>query len=256
MTVSRVILVRHGESTANVAATAAEAAGLETIAVETRDADVPLSPLGRQQAAALSERLSAVVDDSPRIWSSPYRRAIETAQLALGAEVPLIIDERLRDRELGILDALTSRGVDARLPAEAARRRWVGKFYYRPPGGESWTDVSLRLRSFLRDALTPTRPDVVDGGPGGPAPTRSGSTLVVFAHDAVVSLVLYILLGYTEQELEEFLLTRVVANASVTTMLLDASAVWRVETFSDDRHLQEAGLPTTEHQGAARVEAN
>ena len=51
MTVSRVILVRHGESTANVAATAAELAGLETIAVETRDADVPLSALGRQQAA-------------------------------------------------------------------------------------------------------------------------------------------------------------------------------------------------------------
>ena len=62
------------------------------------------------------------------------------------------VDERLRDRELGILDALTAHGVDVRLPAEAARRRWLGKFYYRPPGGEAWTDVALRLRSFLRDA--------------------------------------------------------------------------------------------------------
>ncbi|WP_345763092.1 histidine phosphatase family protein [Diaminobutyricibacter sp. McL0608] len=238
MTAGKLLLIRHGESTANVAATAAELAGEETIAVGSRDADVPLSALGDQQAAALALRLEAEFDDKRAtpalVWASPYLRAIRTAQLALGS-IPFVIDERLRDRELGIIDALTARGVEARLPDEAARRRWLGKFYYRPPGGEAWTDVAFRLRSFVRDL------DSADDRP-----------VVLFTHDAVVSLFLYVLLGWTEQQLDEFLLTSVVGNASVTTLVRD-DARWRVEAFSDDSHLARAGLPATAHPGAARV---
>ncbi|WP_426516716.1 histidine phosphatase family protein [Diaminobutyricibacter sp. McL0618] len=237
MTVEKLLLIRHGESTANVAATTAELTGEETIAVSSRDADVPLSPLGERQAVSLAPRLEAdfgAAAGPPLVWASPYLRAIRTAQLALG-DIPFGIDERLRDRELGIIDALTARGVEARLPDEAARRRWLGKFYYRPPGGEAWTDVALRLRSFMRDVES--------------TPDRS---LVLFTHDAVVSLFLYVLLGWTEQQLDEFLLTRVVGNASVTTLVRDIAG-WRVETFSDDTHLAQAGLPATAHPGAARV---
>src|SRR4051794_3320262 len=42
----RLWIVRHGESAGNVARDAAQAAGLARIAVEGRDVDVPLSPLG------------------------------------------------------------------------------------------------------------------------------------------------------------------------------------------------------------------
>ena len=237
MTAAKILLIRHGESIANVAATAAEAAGAQTIDVTARDADVPLSALGEHQAASLRPRLQDELGaewDRVLIWSSPYRRAVNTAQLALGDRA-FAIDERLRDRELGILDALTSRGVDARLPDEAARRRWLGKFYYRPPGGESWTDVALRLRSFALEL--------------GAA---DGRTVLLFTHDAVVSLFLYVLLGWTEEQLNAFLVDRVVGNATVTTLVADGPA-WRVEAFSDDAHLTAAGLPATEHPGAARV---
>ncbi|MGN6425702.1 histidine phosphatase family protein [uncultured Leifsonia sp.] len=248
MTARKLILIRHGESTANVAAAEAEAAGAEAIAVPARDADVPLSALGRQQAEALRPRLAAELSElagvggAPVLLCSPYLRAVETARLALGAEAAVTIDERLRDRELGILDALTARGVEARLPQEAARRRWLGKFYYRPPGGEAWTDVALRLRSFLRD---------LTAGPGGSA--------VLFTHDAVVSLFLYVLLGWSERELDEFLRNRTVANASVTTLEREdddgggAGAAWRIGVFADVEHLSELGVPRTEHPGAARV---
>ena len=46
-------IVRHGESAGNVARDAAEAAGHAIIDIPTRDVDVPLSPLGERQAAAL-----------------------------------------------------------------------------------------------------------------------------------------------------------------------------------------------------------
>ncbi|GAA4161023.1 histidine phosphatase family protein [Gryllotalpicola daejeonensis] len=231
----RILLVRHGESTANVAAAQAERAGLEVIDVGARDADVELSPLGAQQAAtvadAVSEKLGADWVNASRVWSSPYRRARETCRIALGGVGGFAVDERLRDRELGIIDALTTRGVDVRLPQEAARRRWLGKFYYRPPGGESWADVALRVRSFLRDAAV------------GPEP------LVVFTHDAVVSLFVYVLLGLDEEQLARFLAERVVSNASVTSFVADVSGRWSLESFADASHIVEAGVPATEHAG-------
>ncbi|WP_285113674.1 histidine phosphatase family protein [Leifsonia sp. fls2-241-R2A-40a] len=235
MTARTLLLIRHGESTANVAAAAAEAAGADVIAVEARDADVTLSPLGELQAGALGARLRDALPRDAVVFSSPYRRAIQTAQFALGEHVPLLVDERLRDRELGILDRLTALGVERRVPLEAERRRWSGKFYYRPPGGEAWTDVALRIRSFLRD--------VPDAG-----------TVVVFAHDAVVSLFLYVLLRMTEDELAEHLLTHPVANASVTELTFDGTG-WTLQAFADDEHLTAAGLPATQHPGEARADA-
>jgi len=236
MTVRTLLLIRHGESTANVAAAAAEAAGAEVIAVEARDAGVTLSPLGERQAAALGARLREALPADAALFASPYRRAVQTARFALGEEVPLRLDERLRDRELGILDRLTALGVEHRLPLEADRRRWTGKFYYRPPGGEAWTDVALRIRSFLRDL------------PEGP------DTVVVFAHDAVVSLFLYVLLRMTEGQLAEHLLTHPVSNASVTELSREGDE-WRLLSFADDDHLAAVGLPTTEHPGQARTNA-
>jgi phosphohistidine phosphatase SixA len=79
---ARLLLIRHGESTANVAAAEAEAVGAEAIAVEAGDADVPLSPLGRAQAATLAKAVRDH-DASEADWfSSPYRRALQTAQAA------------------------------------------------------------------------------------------------------------------------------------------------------------------------------
>jgi probable phosphoglycerate mutase len=89
------------------------------------------------------------------VLASPYVRARQSAQLiceqggtAPNAKGP-VIDERLREREFGILDRLTGDGIRARFPDQAEHRALLGKFYHRPPGGESWADVILRLRTML-----------------------------------------------------------------------------------------------------------
>jgi broad specificity phosphatase PhoE len=153
----RLWLVRHGQSQGNVARDAADEAGSHEIDIDVRDVDVPLSKLGFEQAEAAGRWFA----DLPRherpeiILSSPYVRARQTAEAICkagalaGGPARTIIDERLREREFGIFDRLTTIGIRERFPEEAAHRRRLGKFYHRPPGGESWADVILRLRSML-----------------------------------------------------------------------------------------------------------
>jgi broad specificity phosphatase PhoE len=240
--VAQLLLVRHGESEGNVAATLAHETGAHVIPVPARDADVELSDTGREQALALGRLLAGFPDESrAAVWSSPYLLARQTAELAVttgGWQTPVLVDERLRDRELGILDMLTSLGVEARLPEEAERRRWLGKFYYRPPGGESWADVALRLRSLLTD-LDRRHP---------------GQSVMLVCHDAVILLIRYILEGLTERELLDIAAASTILNASVSRFVRpDGTGPWQLESFNMADHLMSEGVPVTQHSGDANV---
>ncbi|MFC4020082.1 histidine phosphatase family protein [Micromonospora sp. GCM10011542] len=225
-------IIRHGESTANVAATEAEASGAELIGLTHRDADVPLSPTGEEQARATGNWLAGLpADRRPDVAVvSPYLRAVHTAELALhGTGVPVSRDERLRDRELGILDGLTGHGVHQRFPEEGERRTRLGKFYYRPPGGESWTDVALRLRTLLGDL----RRD------------HEGRRVLLFGHDALVFLLRYLIEGLTEPELMALTREHVIANCSITHWSADAQGQLTLGGFNEVGHLHARGARQT-----------
>ena len=153
----RMWLVRHGQSQGNVARDAADQAGLATIEIDVRDVDVPLSEFGFKQADAAGRWFAALPENErPEvILSSPYIRARQTSETICkagalaGGPGRTIVDERLREREFGVFDRLTTIGIREKFPEEAEHRRRLGKFYHRPPGGESWADVILRLRSML-----------------------------------------------------------------------------------------------------------
>jgi 2,3-bisphosphoglycerate-dependent phosphoglycerate mutase len=199
-------LLRHGQSTGNVSREDAEARGLQLIDIAERDADVPLTELGRQQAADAGKWLARHPPDV--VVTSPYLRAAETARIAMNASTAyglvlagaLVVDERLRDRELGVLDLHTSRGVDELWPEESRRKRRLGKWYYRPPGGESWVDVVLRLRSILAD-LSSEYP---------------GRRVLLVAHEMTVFALRYLLEGLSEQEVLGAAADTEIANGSVT----------------------------------------
>ena len=153
----RLWLVRHGESAGNVARDAAYAAGSARIDISDRDVDVPLSPRGIEQSRALGRWLA---EQPPKhrpdvVLCSPYLRARHTAELIRESggvatqAPPAVLDERLREREFGILDRLTAAGIGELFPDQSKARSLLGKFYHRPPGGESWCDVILRLRSAM-----------------------------------------------------------------------------------------------------------
>jgi broad specificity phosphatase PhoE len=237
------ILVRHGESEGNVAATDARLAGAEVIDVPARDPDVNLSGTGQEQAKALGAALGRIAEElrPDAVISSPYARARQTAEIAVeGAGWPLEVrtDERLRDRELGILDRLTRLGVEKRFPEELERREWLGKLYYRPPGGESWADVALRLRSVLAELNN----------------LGTGHRVMLVCHDAVILLFRYVLEGMTEDELLDLAASTSVLNASLTRYVRPTGeGPWTLESFNVADHLTEQGVTVTEHAGDASV---
>jgi broad specificity phosphatase PhoE len=237
------LLIRHGESEGNVAATEAHLAGAEVIEVPARDADVNLSGVGRDQATALGNALARIAEEfrPDAVVSSPYARALQTAQTAVdtaGWSVKVQVDERLRDRELGILDRLTRLGVETRYPEEAERRSWLGKLYYRPPGGESWADVALRIRSVLDELNN----------------LGTGHRVMLVCHDAVIMLFRYVIEGMSEQELLDLAAGTSILNASITKYVRPAGeGPWKLESFNVADHLAEQGVAITEHGGDASV---
>jgi len=231
-------IVRHGQSAGNVARDQAEATGSHVVDIAERDIDVPLSALGRQQALALGHWFGELPPShQPEVvLTSPYVRARETTRLLMQAagldprRVRVKVDERLREKEFGILDRLTVHGIRERHPELAAQRAHVGKFYFRPPGGESWCDVILRLRS-LWEMVTRE---------------HDGQRVLIVAHQVIVLCMRYLLECLEEHEVLALDRRADVPNCGVTSYahdpLNDGMALDLVNFVAP---LREAGAPVT-----------
>ncbi len=234
-------IVRHGESAGNVAREAAMAAGDLTINLAVRDVDVPLSKLGEEQSVALGKWFAALPPDkSPNvILTSPYLRARVTGEIVARSaglspdRFTLVVDERLREKEFGILDRLTRGGIEAYHPDQAEFRKLLGKFYHRPPGGESWCDVILRLRSAVEMMSR----------------EYCGERVLIVCHSVVVLCMRYLLEHMTEEEILRIDHENEIANCSVTSYEFDENAGPRgkldLKLFNFVAPLEEAGAPVT-----------
>jgi broad specificity phosphatase PhoE len=212
-------IVRHGQSESNVARKLAEEAAREHIGISVRDVDVELSALGREQARAIGRWLGQLpaADRPSVVLVSPYRRAVQTAALICEAadivvsheDGSYVVDERLREKEFGVLTGLTKSGIASLHPNEYELRMLFGKFYHRPPGGESYCDVIMRLRSVLG---TITRE------------YAAGERVLVVCHSVVVNCFRYLLERMTEAEIMEEDRVNEVLNCSITSYRYDPTA--------------------------------
>ena len=162
-----------------------------TIDFAGREMDVPLSETGVKQSMALGDWFRSQAEKPSVVISSPYVRTKETTRLILetaqvaGAEI--FYDERLREREFGIFDRLTWAGSLQKYPQECEKRIQIGKFYYRPPHGESWCDVATRVRAAWRDVCE----------------DHAGERVMIVTHEAVMHLFRYVLENLAEEEILE-----------------------------------------------------
>ncbi|MBC7500648.1 MAG: histidine phosphatase family protein [Herminiimonas sp.] len=234
-------IVRHGQSAGNVARDAAEAANLPLIDIATRDVDVPLSALGEVQAHALGHWFGTLPESRKPtvVLSSPYLRAMTTAQLVMtGAGLAdhnssFMADERLREKEFGILDRLTRFGITQKYPELSEQRSHVGKFYFRPPGGESWCDVILRLRNVL-DTITRE---------------YRGERVLIVGHQVIVNCFRYLLERMDERQILDIDRVSDVPNCGITSYEFNPALGKHGKLAPDlvnfTAPLREAGAPVT-----------
>jgi len=239
-------IVRHGESAGNVAREAATQAGHRMIDIEVRAVDVPLSALGEEQAEALGRWFATLpADRTPNIiLTSPYLRARHTADIVARSaglsrdSFTVVVDERLREKEFGVLDRLTKVGIEAYHPDQAGFRKLLGKFYHRPPGGESWCDVILRLRSAIEMISR----------------EYCGERVLLVCHSVIVLCMRYLIEHMTEEEILRIDRENEVANCSVTSYVYDETAAprgkLRLDLFNFVAPLEEAGAPVTSEPDA------
>lgn len=105
--------------------------------------DEPLDDVGVRQATGVARRL---MDEAPnaQVWSSPLRRARETAEILVGARTDdaVQIDERWIELDYGVLDGVPVGDVPA-----ATWQSWRTDPTFRPDGGESFGELDARVRA-------------------------------------------------------------------------------------------------------------
>lgn len=228
---AELVLVRHGESQGNVADRAALDAGQPYLDLDVRDADVELSGTGREQAEAVRDYLRSLPEDQrpTAVVSSPYLRARHTAEIAIeGMDIPFVVDERVRERDLGAFDGMTWIGIEQEYAEESKRRGRVGKYYYRPPGGESWCDVVLRVRQVLLEMQE----------------RYAGERLWVFSHQATIMSFRVAIEALEEKQVLEADKKTPLANCSMTIYRPGEDGLELV-AYSDTTAVDRAGEDVT-----------
>jgi broad specificity phosphatase PhoE len=240
--VEELVLVRHGESVGNVADARARQRRAARLDLSTRDPDTPLSDRGERQAEVLAQAVAGLAPDARPdvVLSSPYVRAAQTARIvAAPGDLDVSLDERLRERDLGVFDGLTGVGIREGYPEEAERRARLGKFYYRPPGGESWTDVVLRVRHLLVEL----------------AAMHTDRRVWVFTHQAVIMSFRLVLEGLDERSLLEADRDQPLGNCSLTRYRRAADGRLELVSFGDITHLEDSEVTAT-HESAVPAGAD
>ena len=160
------LLARHGQSVANASR---RFQGSQ---------DVPLSELGRRQAAALGAALRG--GRLTHVYSSPMERARLTAGAVVAAlGVPLTLVDDLRELSLGEWEGCTVDEIRA-LPGDPYAR-WVrDPVQHIPPGGEPLAAVQERALRAI-EAIAAAHPD--------------GDDVLVVSHGGLISAFLAYWLG-------------------------------------------------------------
>jgi broad specificity phosphatase PhoE len=142
--VTTLLLVRHGETDWN------------------RDrrwqghTDTHLNDEGRAQARRVVDELGGV----DALYSSDLARARETAEIIADAiDVPVLLDERLRERSFGAWEGLTNAEIEARFAD--AHARWLAGEGAGADDAEPFRDFADRVHGFLRDTLSRHPADTV-----------------------------------------------------------------------------------------------
>ncbi len=167
--------------------------------------DIPLHDIGLEQAEASAKYVLEhyKVD---RVYSSDLSRAAQTARpIADALGLPLELDARLREIDMGLWQGLGFEEAIARFPeTERIRKECLGKLRY--DGGESYGDVMARARACADEI----------------AAQNEGKTVVLASHGGTIRALFSSWLGYGPMEMTR---VPIVPNASVSVVCVDSDRI-------------------------------
>ncbi len=177
--------------------------------------DIPLSAIGRAQAAAMRDALADVPLDA--IYVSPLARSWETGEIIAAARpTPLRGDPRLIEIDFGIWEGLP--GGDIASADPVGRAAWLHDPATNRAGGtgETGAEVSERMTACLEEI----------------AATHAGATIAVVGHNTANRLFLAAALGAPLRSYRQLVLH----NASISLVEIGESGV-RLVRLNDVAHL-------------------
>lgn len=194
-------LVRHAESTWN---------RLKKIQGQK---DPQLSPYGKKEAKLLARRFKGLTFDAA--YSSPLKRAYETAETILGKKANITCEEGLKEISLGDWEGKTVSQIRKKY-GEAFDRWAVRPTRIRVPGGEDFKRFVKRITQTLHSIEQ----------------AHEGGNVLVVCHGGVISTYATRVLNLPPDDV--WCLT--VKNASLTIVEVGPEA-HKLVTFNDIGHL-------------------
>ncbi len=178
--------------------------------------DLPLTELGAHQADALARRAPSF-GQVAAVVSSPLLRARETAgRVAAALGVAVRVVDELTETDFGAWEGATFAEVRQRWPAELDA--WLASPDVAPPGGESFSDVTRRVRR-ARDGLIASAP---------------GGTIVVVTHVTPIKTLVRLALDAPPSSMHRMHLD--IASVSVADYYPDGLS--SVRLLNDTSHLR------------------
>jgi broad specificity phosphatase PhoE len=224
--IKKITIIRHGQSEGNAD---------RTYYLKMHDSEVPLTELGKSQAADMSSRLSKILRKVTfgrtkiQVCFSPYLRAIETKDILISRlneyhsrefrlakirEEPLIREFEYPQNKM-TLEEIDSEVNDM-------RSKGIPNFYYRFSGGESLADVELRLVMFLNSL----RSEDIDH-------------LILVCHGEIQKVLIKRLLGLS---VVEFFSLKHINNCEYTTVTLTSDGAYVIDEKNSDANDQIKSL--------------
>lgn len=202
--VTRLILVRHGETEANVNN------------IWHGALDAPLTALGKQQVAATARRIAEIDAQMPidAFFVSPLPRARNTADvIARAIDQEPVVDAGLREFSIGDWEGRSFQELDEQ---EDLWGRWQEEPNFAPPNGESPASFSRRVSRAFQHL----------------ANQYPGATILIVTHGAVISNLLGQWLGEGPQDWERW----DAPNCAITVLEQECQR-WRPRLVNDVSHL-------------------
>ncbi|GAB5490206.1 MAG: histidine phosphatase family protein [Phototrophicaceae bacterium] len=210
MSVKRVVFIRPGETEWN------------KISRWQGIVAIPLNMHGITQAKRLAQFVRNIGLDV--IYSSDLRRAKDTAAvLSEYTQVPFHYDERLRERDMGLWQGLTTNEIQDwyKVPYQELL---ADPHNVSVPKGESRAQVSARVNACFQDVVA-----------------KEGETIGIISHTTAIRTLLAELVPDSDPYNILF------HNMSVTTIARDDNGTWSITQLDDMTHLE--GMKSTVFSG-------